>query len=394
MDVPINWDQFGSSIFVRLMSLLNGNKYTESEDISGMAKNSSMHNAKKKKNDEYYTEYEDIEKEMNAYHSYDENVFKDKTILCPCDDPEWSEFTKYFASRFNKLGLKKLICTSYAKSVGNKNTTDFEKNSPSYDSEKHEGHGKIFTLTKREAKKVNIDDLQWNYLEGDGDFRSDEVKKLRSEADIIVTNPPFSLFIDFVDWIMEDNKQFIIVGNKNAVTYENIFPLIRDNKIWIGMRSMNSDFWLRVPNGDPYEKINDKGVPVKHIMACWYTNIKHGKRFEDFISQCMTMEDNLQYNDKLIETLSEKWGCHEYPKYDNYDAIEVPHVIDIPSDYDGIMGVPITFLNNYNPEQYEIVGCNYSYGRPAGWNENISMSSTINGQSVFKRIFIKKKGGK
>lgn len=197
-------------------------------------------NARKNKNDEFYTQFSDIQKEMNAYLEYDPNVFKNKTILLPADDPEWSNFTKFFAQNFERFGLKKLISTSYA--YESKKITEpyqlslFESESPKFDKDKTKVRGKIFVLDKDENKsgKIDIEDLQWDYLEGDGDFRSDEVKKLRDESDIIITNPPFSLFREFVNWILEKDKKFIIIGHQNATSYKEIFPLIKDNKIWLG----------------------------------------------------------------------------------------------------------------------------------------------------------------
>ena len=192
-------------------------------------------NARKNKNDEFYTQFSDIQKEMNAYLEYNPNVFKNKTILLPADDPEWSNFTKFFAQNFERFGLKKLISTSYA--YESKKITEpyqlslFESESPKFDKDKTKVKGKIFVLDKDENKsgKIDIEDLQWDYLEGDGDFRSDEVKKLRDESDIIITNPPFSLFREFVNWILEKDKKFIIIGHQNATSYKEIFPLIKYN---------------------------------------------------------------------------------------------------------------------------------------------------------------------
>ncbi|MBP5093255.1 MAG: DNA methyltransferase, partial [Abditibacteriota bacterium] len=194
-----------------------------------MADNASLGAAKTAKNDEFYTQYGDIEAEMNAYVEYNPDVFRDKTILLPCDDPEWSEFTKFFAFNFERFGLKKLISTSYAKGAGNSQLTLFESESPLFDEEKHETHGKLFTLTRDADGSGNIDtdDLEFSgYLEGDGDFKSEEVTKLRDEADIIITNPPFSKFREFLPWIVEGKKDFIVLGNMNAITYKEVFPLL------------------------------------------------------------------------------------------------------------------------------------------------------------------------
>ena len=322
-----------------------------------MADNASLDAAKNAKNDEFYTQYSDIEAEMNAYVEYDPDVFRNKTILLPCDDPEWSNFTKYFATNFERFGLKKLISTSYAKGAGNRQLTLFEAASPLFDEEKHETRGKLFTLTrdKDDSGSIDTDDLEFSgYLEGDGDFRSAEVCKLRDEADIIITNPPFSMFREFLTWIMDGKKSFIIIGNKNAITYKEVFTLIMNNVIWVGYRNINQDFWLRVPDGCPYEKLAEDGTPIKHIMACWYTNVDHGKRHEHL--QLDTMAHNLKFNKALKKKLENDYGQLQYPKYDNYDAIEVPMTECIPSDYDGMMGVPITFMDKYNPDQFEITG--------------------------------------
>ena len=202
--------------------------------------NQKLAEAKKAKNDEFYTQYADIQREVNAYLEYNPCVFKDKTVLLPCDDPEWSNFTRFFAQNFEKFGLKKLISTSYA--YESKRMSEpyqisiFESQSPQFDRTKTRKHGKIFTLTrdKNQSGTIDIDDLEWKYLKGDGDFRSKEVCALRDEADIIVTNPPFSLFREFVAWIFEKGKNFLIIGNQNAITYKEVFPLIKDNKMWLG----------------------------------------------------------------------------------------------------------------------------------------------------------------
>lgn len=354
---------------------------------------SDLSKAKNGKNDEFYTQYHDIEKEIHAYIDYNPNVFRGKTILMPCDDPEWSNFTKFFAQNFRRFGLKKLISTSFAaESKMYKNTyqpTLFEINDPQYDEEKTKKNGKIFTLTRDKSGdgKIDINDLEWTYLEGDGDFKSSEIKKLRDEADIIITNPPFSLFRDFLQWIISANKQFLIIGNINIITYKEVFPLIKENKIWLGTGMGRWISGFLVP--DTYELygteagIDNSGNRIVATNNClWLTNIDHGKRHLPLA--LMTTEDNLRYNKKLK-------GIGEYKKYDNYDAIEVPYTDAIPSDYDGLMGVPITFLDKYSPEQFEIVGCSYDYGRPDSWPKNINMTVTVNGENIYKRILIKHK---
>lgn len=325
-----------------------------------MADNASLGAAKSAKNDEFYTQYSDIEAEMNAYVEYNPDVFRGKTILLPCDDPEWSNFTKYFAYNFERFGLKKLISTSYAKGAGNKQLTLFEEKSPLYDAEKHDTRGKLFTLMRDKDKSGNIDtdDIEFSgYLEGDGDFRSEEVCKLRDEADIIITNPPFSLFREFVAWIMAANKKFIIIGGKNAISYKEIFPLIKENKIWMGPKFTGDNAYFRIaPQNvrDFAEGVyNSETGLVKFRNIGWYTNVDHGLRHEKL--QLDTMAHNLKYNKKLKKKFSE-YGYNRFPHYDNYDAIEVPYVECIPSDYDGMMGVPITLMDQYNPEQFEILG--------------------------------------
>jgi len=316
--------------------------------------NSNLAEAKRAKNDEFYTQYADIEKEISAYLEYNSDVFRDKTLLLPCDDPEWSNFTKYFAQNFERFGLKKLISTSYA--VNSKNDksgyqpTLFEMNDPQYDKTKTANNGKIFTLThdKTGDHKVNVDDLEWHYLEDDGDFRSDEIKKMRDESDIIITNPPFSLFREFLAWVIEANKQFVFVGNKNCVTYKEVFPLFKENKMWSGRTEWSGGMWFETKDlGDVDKVIN--GLNMKNVSSFWFTNLDHGRRHQPL--PLMTMADNLKFSKH-----KEIKGKKSYDVYDNYNAIEVPFTDSIPKDYDGIMGVPISFLDKHSPEQFEIVG--------------------------------------
>lgn len=333
-----------------------------------MADNASLGAAKAAKNDEFYTQYSDIEAEMNAYVEYNPDVFRGKTILLPCDDPEWSNFTKYFAANFDRFGLKKLISTSYAKGAGNKQLTLFEMESPLYDEELHETRGKLFTLTRDKdgSGRIDTDDIEFSgYLEGDGDFRSTEVTKLRDEADIIITNPPFSLFREFLAWIIVGKKQFVILGNMNAITYKEVFPLLKNNEMWLGYKSLNQDMYFNITDeykewlldnkkeGSAY-KVIDGIVMGRLASACWFTNVDHGKRHEEM--QLDTMAHNLKFNKKLKKRFEDDFGKNEYPKFDNYNAIEVPFTECIPSDYNGIIGVPITFLDKYNPDQFEVVG--------------------------------------
>lgn len=322
-----------------------------------MLKNTALHQAKKAKNDEFYTQYADIEKEMNAYLEFNPDVFKDKVVLLPCDDPEWSNFTKYFAQNFQKFSLKKLISTSFAADSKPKEIpyqpTLFEANGANFDNRKTRSHGKIFTLIRdlNKNRKIDIEDLEWKYLEGDGDFRSNEVKKLRDEADIIITNPPFSQFRDFLAWLIEGNNQFCIIGNMNAITYKEVFPLIKNNKMWLGNGFSHGNAYFGIPESTAKDYASGVYDPrtklVKFRNCCWFTNIDHGKRHQPLA--LMTMVDNLKYS-KHKEIRE-----NGYQKYDNYDAIEVPFTDAIPSDYKEDMGVPISFLDKYNPEQFKIL---------------------------------------
>lgn len=324
--------------------------------------NSGLKAASKGKNDEFYTQYEEIQREVNAYLEYNPDVFKNKTILLPCDDPEWSNFTKFFAQNFERFGLKKLISTSYANDKKESvfiQLSLFEEQSPKFDKNKTNSHGKIFTLDRdnNNSGKIDINDIEWDYLDGDGDFRSDEVKRLRDEADIIITNPPFSLFREFVAWIFEAKKAFLIIGNQNAISYKEIFPLIKDNKMWTGnrfnQRVNGKNMTFLVP--DSYkmtgtELYTDKDGK-KYISVAgtgWFTNLEHGRRHQPL--QLMTMSDNIKFSKHL--DIREKG----YLKYDNYDALDVSYTDAIPSDYSGAMGVPISFLPKYNPDQFEILG--------------------------------------
>lgn len=306
--------------------------------------NANLAHAKQAKNDEFYTQFNDIEAEMTAYYEYNHEVFRNKIILMPCDDPEWSNFVRFFATNFKRYGIKALISTSYANSGTNDKLTDAEKNSPIYDPVKHKTRGKLFVMTgdMNGDGKIDSDDVSFQkYLEGDGDFRSEEVTRLRDEADIIVTNPPFSLFREFVKWIMEGEKQFAVIGSMNAITYKEIFPLIKDNKIWLGTTT-------------PKEFVEPSGTTKKFGNINWYTNLDHGIRHEKLILD--TMANNLRFNKTLRKKFTKYGDPNHYPKYDNYNAIEVPVVKCIPSDYAGAMGVPISFLDKYNPEQFDIIG--------------------------------------
>jgi len=364
--------------------------------------NTYLVQAKNTKNDEFYTQYQDIEKEVNAYIEYNPGAFKNKTILLPCDDPEWSNFTKYFAQNFKKFKLKKLISTSYAVESkvykGGYQTTLFEKRSPNFDKKKTRTKGKIFTLTKDKTGdgRINMDDLDWKYMEGDGDFRSKEVKKLRDEADIIITNPPFSLFREFLAWIVEAKKQFLIMGNIGSIIYKEVFPLIKRNEMWLGNGFNAGNAYFSTPVEREYASgvYDEKTGLVKFRNVCWLTNLDHGRRHQ--LLPLMTLADNLKYNKKMKDKKS-------YEKYDNYDAIDVSFTDAIPSDYKGIMGVPISFLDKYSPEQFEIIwqaSGNTRASAPKKFLDKLNYKShpddrggcgVVHGKRVYSRILIKHK---
>ena len=348
--------------------------------------NKNLGKAKTEKNDEFYTQYADIQQEMNAYIEYNPDVFRDKTILLPCDDPEWSNFTKFFAQNFEQFGIKKLISTSYApesKKIKTWQPTLFETENPHFDADKSKTNGKIFVLDRdtNGNGKIDIEDLEWDYLEGDGDFRSAEVCALRDEADIIITNPPFSLFREFMAWIMESGKKYTVIGNVNAITYKEIFPLIMNNECWLGPSIHSGDREFRVPEEYPLEaagsridEVGNKFIRVKGVR--WFTNIDNGSRHQPL--DLMTMEDNIMFSrHKEIKGIG-------YSHYDNYDAIEVPFSDAIPSDYEGIMGVPITFIDKYCPEQFEVLGTEIELNIPKG-------RGYVNGKRLYSRIFIRKR---
>lgn len=304
-------------------------------------KNSDLNKAKTEKNDEFYTQIVDIEREMNAYLEYDENIFRGKTVLLPCDDPESSSFTKFFTMKFNELGLKKLISTSYAPKSKNYIGlfSDIDENTDEYNENKSKKCGKIFIIDSdvNSDSKINYNDYQWKYLNGNEDFASEEVTKLRDEADFIITNPPFSKFREFLSWILAapEKKQFAIMGNVNAITYKEVFPLIASNYIWIGPSISYSDREFRVPNeyhlkasGHKVDENGNKYIRVKGVR--WFTNIEHSNHYEQM--PLMNMKDNIRFNKKLKN--------QNYQKYDKYDAIDVPFTCAIPSDYPSVMGVP------------------------------------------------------
>lgn len=357
--------------------------------------NSNLSAARAAKNDEFYTQWADIEKEMNAYIEFDADVFRDKVILLPCDDPEWSNFAKFFALHFTDFGIKKLISTSYAPdskpSTITYQPTLFETQDPKFDASKTRSHGKKFTLTPEDINNdgvVNVDDLQWEYLEGDGDFRSDEVTALRDEADIVITNPPFSLFREFLDWLVAGDVKFSIVGSGNAVTTKDLFALIKDNHLWMGATANNADMVFGVPKGTAVKE-SDKakakrlGYPsdddydyTRLGNSCWFTNIDHGRRHEAM--ELMTMSDNRKYSKHAdVRTIG-------YRQMDNYDAIEVPYTDAIPSDYDGVMGVPTSFLSKYNPDQFEIISLTQTWSKES--TKTYPMQTLVSPDGTRKKV--------
>ncbi|HWX16952.1 MAG TPA: adenine-specific methyltransferase EcoRI family protein [Chthoniobacterales bacterium] len=321
--------------------------------------NRDMIAAKASKKDEFYTQLSDIEKELRHYTKH----FKNKTVLCNCDDPKVSNFFHYFSHNFEKLKLKKLITTCY-------------KNCDADLFSQHTAERGIYLEyygDKNDNRVPDPDEIGIHKLKGDGDFRSEECIKLLKQADIVVTNPPFSLFREYLAQLVKYKKKFLIIGNMNAVTYKGIFTLIRDNKLWFGASIHSGDREFGIPDHYPLEaagyRVDDAGkkfIRVKGVR--WYTNMDYHERHEDLI---------------LVKSYNPK----DYPKYDNYDAIEVNATKDIPQDYDGVIGVPITFLDKYNPEQFQILGCNRDvdqdqkgiYGR----------GSHLSGRETFKRLFIR-----
>jgi hypothetical protein len=336
--------------------------------------NTNLHKAKIEKNDEFYTQYSDIQKEVDAYLEYNPNVFRDKTILLPCDDPEWSNFTKFFVQNFEKFGLKKLISTCYIK---NSCQTDLFENDCL---QNFNSHGKILTITKDNLNS------NWDYLIGDGDFRSSEIKALRDESDFIITNPPFSLFREFVSWIFETDKKFLIIGNMNAIKYKEVFPLIKDNKMWLGkgFKSMVGHFINKFYTDYATASDHKEGM-IRVPGVVWFTNLEHGIKHKPLL--LLTMNDNLKFNKKLKNPKYQS----AYAKYDNYDAIEIPLTEVIPSDYEGIMGVPISFLDKYCPEQFEIIDISSNLARPIIINGKRGTGGFyVNGKRLYDRIAIRK----
>ena len=324
-----------------------------------MSKNNNLHTAKATKNDEFYTQLEDIENELKYYKDY----FKGKVVYCNCDgflNKEKSNFFMYFSLNYEFLGLKGLICTKY---------------NPNGKGKKYEYYGDLNGNNYPDEEEVFTSEL-----EGDGDFRSEECIELLKKCDIVCTNPPFSLFRQYVAQLFEYKKDFLIIGNMNAISYKEVFPMIKENKMWLGVSSFNKGMYFGVPDdytyADTYKFDRERnGKKVMRVSSiCWFTNLDHKKRHEELV-------------------LYKKYNEEEYPKYDNYDAIEVSKVTDIPMDYEGIMGVPITFLNKYCPEQFEIVDLNPHFfsmiakGLPKP--KQLSLQN-VNSKDPYARVLIKR----
>jgi len=356
-----------------------------------MAGNKNLNAAARARKDEFYTQLSDIENELSHYREH----FRGKVVLCNCDDPFESQFFYYFAMNFNFLGLSKLIVTSYTGSPIQGNLFDPAEGKTPY---------------RVEINRIDRDPLDWSavtdmmnelkdalgknssatvrsntlaILSGDGDFRSAECVKLLRQADIVVTNPPFSLFREYVKQLIDHGKKFLIIGNKNAITYKEIFPLIMRNELWTGCTPMSKEIYFNVSqeyideglsNGKDRSIVWHDGKYMARSQAIWFTNLEHAKR-----------------NHPIDLVRSYKDNPENFPRYDNYDAIEVSKTLDIPEDYFGVMGVPITFLDKYCPAQFEIVGCTYVYGDFGGHFEGTSWGAKIDGKDIYKRLFIRRR---
>lgn len=324
--------------------------------------NSSLHTAKRNKKDEFYTQIVDIERELKHYRSH----FKDKIVYCNCDDPYISTFFEYFTKNFEFLGLKKLITTCYR----SQKMDLFSQNDSDQAIKLEYTGGAANSLP-------TPDDIGVIALNGDGDFRSPECIEILKEADIVVTNPPFSLFSEYVAQLAEFNKKFIIIGHQNAITYKDVFPLIKSNRMWLGYGfKRNMAHFIAPHYEDTASDADHQEGMIRVSGVVWYTNLDHQKRHEEMI-------------------LVQRYHGNEaaYPRYDNYDAIEVSKTQDIPADYAGAMGVPITFLTKYNPDQFEIIGATESEGKGFScgiWDTKSGVSQAmINNQKVYKRLFIR-----
>lgn len=371
--------------------------------------NKNLNKAKETKNDEFYTQYSDIQKEIEAYLEYNPDVFRGKVVYCNCDDPFESNFFRYFVLNFNKLGLKQLITTSYKPSpvantqlqlFGDDKTLTKVKGRPKVTANKfiinevrdidEDGEFNLKDVARQlKANKNN----EWTPLEGDGDFRSDESINLLKQSDIVVTNPPFSLFREYIKQLIDYDKKFLIIGNMNAITYKEVFPLLRDNKVWLGNNykinagAMFFEIPEKIANLEQVREIktNESGkkVYITRVQGVrWFTNLDHGRRHQPL--PLMTKAEVIKFATKK-----------PFEKYDNYDAIEVSLVKNIPSDYDGVMGVPMSIFDKYSPEQFEILGSDYNVKEGLlpklvnpKWKGKLDRGY-INGKRKFTRILIK-----
>jgi len=365
--------------------------------------NSNLANAKKAKNDEFYTQYGDIQKEIEAYLDYNPNVFRRKVVYCNCDDPFESNFFRYFVLNFNKLRLKQLITTSYKPSpvantqlglFGNDKTLKKQKGRPKINANKFiinevrdiEGDGEFNLKDIAKQLKANKHN-EWTPLKGDGDFRSDESINLLKQSDIVVTNPPFSLFREYIKQLVGYDKKFLIIGNLNAITYKEVFPLLKENKVWLGNNckvnggAMFFEIPENIANLEQVREIktNESGkkVYITRVQGVrWFTNLDHGRLHQPL--PLMTKAEIIKFSTKK-----------PFEKYENYDAIEVSLVKNIPSDYSGVMGVPVSFLDKYNPDQFQILGSNRGVDQDT--NKIYGRGSYLDGKEVYKRLFIKHK---
>lgn len=331
--------------------------------ITAMSDSAALTAAKKAKKDEFYTQRVDIENELRHYKAH----FKDKVVLCNCDDPRESEFFKYFVENFEALGLKRLIATCYK----SQDVDLFSKG------ECERAICQIYDGDTNGNMMLDDNEVCVRYLEGDGDFRSAECIEILKQADIVVTNPPFSLFREYVAQLVKYEKKFLIIGHQNAITYKEIFPLFKENKIWLGFGFKGNAAHFRSRYKDVAAASDHREGMIRVSGVMWYTNLDIVKRHERF-------------------PLYKQYNPSDFPNYDNYKAIEVSKSADIPCDYDGVVGVPITFMDKYNPEQFEIVGATESEGKGFScglWDESSGVAqATINGKRVYKRIFIRRKG--
>ena len=373
--------------------------------------NKNLTNAKQVKNDEFYTQYSDIQKEIEAYLEYNPNVFRGKVVYCNCDDPFESNFFRYFVLNFNRLGLKQLITTSYKPSpvantqlqlFGDDKTLTKSKGRPKITANKfiinevrdidEDGEFNLKDVAKQlKANKHN----EWTPLEGDGDFRSDESINLLKRSDIVVTNPPFSLFREYIKQLVAYDKKFLIIGNLNAITYKEVFPLLKENKVWLGNNykvnagAMFFEIPESIANLEQVREIktNESGkkVYITRVQGVrWFTNLDHGRRHQPL--PLMTKAEVIKFATKK-----------PFEKYDNYNAIEVSLVKNIPSDYDGIMGVPMSIFDKYSPEQFEILGSDYNVKEGLlsklvnpKWKGKLDRGY-VNNKRLYTRILIKHK---